>query len=232
MSTFLSTSNASAINLTLLRRDYFDGLTLVLQDENNLPLDLNEVEVCASVWKRNAASSYEQVLAMNVEKQDPLEAGRIRIWLSSAQTATVWDEAYPNQNTGQSLFPNVYSIQTQAEALSSLFWDVRIESQNNRGELISVDTGAFITGTNHGLAATDRVIFKDTATSFINYNGTGARIYTNLTNISNVSPYSFTIGSLFGVTNAAIGGSVCRLKQETVVAGAVLIGTTLSNCFP
>ena len=231
MSTFLSTSNASNIDLTLLRRDYFDGLTLVLLDENNQPLDLSEVEVCASVWKRNSASSYEQVLAMSVEKQDPLNAGRIRIWLSSAQTAIIWDEAYPQSN-GQSLFPNVYSIQAQTEALSSLFWDVRIESREERSELLNVDTGIFITSTDHGLAATDRIIFKDTAASFINYNGTGARIYTNLVNISDVSPYSFTVGSLFGVTNAAIGGSVCRLKQETVAAGAVIVGQTLSNCFP
>ena len=66
----------------------------------------------------------------------------------------------------------------------------------------------------------------------INYNGTSARIYTNLTNITYAPPYSFTIASLSGITDAAIGGSVYRLRQDTVVAGAVVVGTTLSNCFP
>jgi hypothetical protein len=66
----------------------------------------------------------------------------------------------------------------------------------------------------------------------INYNGTTARIYSNLTGITYAPPYSFTIASLSGITDAAIGGSVYRLRQDTVVAGAVVVGTTLSNCFP
>jgi len=75
-------------------------------------------------------------------------------------------------------------------------------------------------------------VFGDTAASGINYDGTSARIYSGLTNIAYIAPYSFTIASLSGITNAAIGGSVYRLKQDTVVAGAVVVGTTLSNCFP
>jgi hypothetical protein len=75
-------------------------------------------------------------------------------------------------------------------------------------------------------------VFSGTTASGINYDGTGARIYTALTNISYVAPYSFTIASLSGITDAAIGGSVYRLRQDTVVAGAVVAGTTLSNCFP
>lgn len=228
MSTFLSTSTASEIDLTILRRDFFDGFTLVLQDEDGQPFDLNEVQVCASVWRRDSESSYTQISTINVEKQEPWGAGRVRFWLSSAQTATIWDAAYGSQNNGQSFFPRVYS----SEAASSLFWDVRIEKQEELAGLLSVDAGAFISETNHGLGSTDRVVFNGTSTSVINYNGTGARVYTNLANISYVAPYSFRIESLFGITNASIDGSVYRLRQDTVVAGAVVIGTTLSNCFP
>lgn len=232
MSTFLATSIAPRIDLTLLRRDFFDGFSLLLQDEDGLPFDLNEVTVCASVWKRNSASSYSQVTAINVEKQEPLDAGRVRFWLSSAQTATIWDEAEGEQSNGQSFFPTVYSSEVTVAAGSSLFWDARIEKQDEVSDLISAASGVFVSQTNHGLGATERVIFSGTTASGINYNGTSARIYTALTSISYVAPYSFTIASLSGITNAAIGGSVSRLRQDTVVTGAVVVGTTLSNCFP
>jgi hypothetical protein len=231
-SSFLATSIVPRIDLTLLRRDFFDGFSLLLQDEDGEPFDLNEVTVCASVWKRNSASSYSQVTAINVEKQEPLDAGRVRFWLSSAQTATIWDEVEGEQSNGQSFFPSVYSSEASVAAGSSLFWDARIEKQDAVSDLISAASGTFISQTNHGLGATERVVFSDTTVSGVNYNGTGARIYTALTNISYVAPYSFTIASLSGITDAAIGGSVYRLRQDTVVAGAVVAGTTLSNCFP
>lgn len=232
MSTFLSTSIAPRIDLTLLRRDFFDGFSLLLQDEDGLPFDLSQVQVCASVWKRNSATSYSQVTAINVEKQEPLDAGRVRFWLSSAQTATIWDEAEGGENTGASFFPSVYSSEASVDAGSSLFWDVRIEKEDELTDLVSVSAGTFVSQTNHGLGATERIIFRDTAQSSINYNGTSARIYSSLSGITYEPPYSFTIASLSGVTNAAVGGSVYRLRQDTVVAGAVVIGTTLSNCFP
>ena len=232
MSTFLSTSIAPRIDLTLLRRDFFDGFSLLLQDEDGLPFDLNTVTVCASVWKRNSASSYSQVTAINVEKQAPLDAGQVRFWLSSAQTATIWDQAEGGETIGASFFPSVYSSEASVDAGSSLFWDVRIEKQEELSELVSVSAGTFVSQLNHGLGATERVIFRDTAQSSINYNGTSARIYSSLSGITYAPPYSFTIASLSGVTNAAVGGSVYRLRQDTVVAGAVVIGTTLSNCFP
>ena len=232
MSTFLSTSIAPRIDLTLLRRDFFDGFSLLLQDEDGLPFDLNTVTVCASVWKRNSASSYSQVTAINVEKQAPLDAGQVRFWLSSAQTATIWDQAEGGETIGASFFPSVYSSEASVDAGSSLFWDVRIEKQEELSELVSVSAGTFVSQLNHGLGATERVIFRDTAQSSINYNGTSARVYSSLSGITYAPPYSFTIASLSGVTNAAVGGSVYRLRQDTVVAGAVVIGTTLSNCFP
>lgn len=232
MSTFLSTSIAPRIDLTLLRRDFFDGFSLLLQDADGLPFDLNDVQVCASVWKRNSASSYTQVLTINVEKQEPLSAGRVRFWLSSAQTATIWDEAEGGENIGASFFPSVYASEASVDAGSSLFWDVRIEKEEELADLVSASAGAFISQTNHKLGATERVIFRDTAQASINYNGTSARIYSNLTGITYEPPYSFTIAALSGITDAAIGGSVYRLRQDTVVAGAVVISTTLSNCFP
>ena len=98
--------------------------------------------------------------------------------------------------------------------------------------MVSISTGIFVTQTNHGLGATERIVFRDTTQSSINYDGTSARVYTSLSGITYAPPYSFTIASLSGVTNAAPGGSVSRLKQDTVIAGSVAIGTTFSNCFP
>lgn len=83
-----------------------------------------------------------------------------------------------------------------------------------------------------GLVLLSECFFEGTAQSSINYNGTGARIYSNLTSITYAPPYSFTIASLSGITDAAPGGSVYRLKQDTVVPGNVFVGTTFSNCFP
>jgi hypothetical protein len=227
MSAFVSTNNVTEVNLQLLRRDYFDGFSLLLQDADGTPFDLNNVQVCASVWKSTASGTVEQVLAINVEEQEPLRAGRVRLWLSSAQSAALWDAAQYTVASGV-FFPSAYTSQ----ARPFLSWDVRIEKEEEVADLVSVASGVFVSQTNHTLAASERVIFSDTAQSSINYNGTSARIYSNLTNISYQPPYGFTVPALSGITDAAIGGSVYRLKQDTVVAGSVVVGTTLSNCFP
>jgi hypothetical protein len=227
MSAFVSTNSVTEVNLQLLRRDYFDGFSLLLQDEDGAPFDLNDVQVCASVWKSTTSGTVEQVLAINVEEQEPLRAGRVRLWLSSAQSAALWDAAQYAVASGV-FFPSAYTSQ----ARPFLSWDVRIEKEEEVADLVSVTAGAFVSQTNHTLAASERVIFRGTAQSTINYDGTSARIYSGLTNISYQPPYGFTVPALSAITDAAIGGSVYRLKQDTVVAGSVVVGTTLSNCFP
>lgn len=226
-SAFLATSIAPRLDLHLLRRDFFDGFSILLQDADGLPFDLNEVQVCASVWRNTTSGTIEQVISINVEEEEPLDAGRIRLWLTSQQTGALWDAAQYSIPSGV-FFPVAYSSQIRP----SLTWDVRIEKEEELSDLVSVSAGSFVSQLNHGLGASERVIFKNTGQSSINYNGTSARIYSGLTNISYSPPYSFTIPSLSGVTDAAIGGEVYRLRQDTVVAGSVIVGTTLSNCFP
>lgn len=232
MSAFLPTNIVPQIALQLLRRDYFDGFSLLLQQEDGTPYDLRNVQVCASAWKRQADSSYSLLTNFNVEEQEPLTAGRIRLWLSSTQTALLWDNYDQSSTVGGAFFPSAYANSASLFQSSSLFWDVRIEKEEELTDLVSVSAGTFISQTNHTLGATERVIFRDTAQSSINYNNTSARIYSSLSGITYEPPYSFTIASLSGITNAAIGGSVSRLKQDTVVGGNIVVGTTLSNCFP
>jgi hypothetical protein len=232
MSTFLSTSIIPQVDLYILRRDFFDGFSLLLQDSDGLPFNLNEVQVCASVWKRNSDGSASQISTLNIEEQEPLGAGRVRLWLTSEQTAIIWDAYGGSATVGGAFFPSAYAASESLSLSSPLIWDVRIEKEEEVADLVSVTAGAFISQTNHTLASSERVIFRDTAQSSINYNGTSARIYSGLTNISYQPPYGFTVPTLSGITDAAIGGSVYRLKQDTVVAGSVVVGTTLSNCFP
>jgi hypothetical protein len=232
MSTFLSTSILSQVDLYILRRDFFDGFSLLLQDSDGLPFDLNEVQICASVWKQNTDNSYSQIATINVEEQEPLNAGRVRLWLTSAQTASIWDSYGDSSSSGGVFFPSAYSSEITSSLSSPLVWDVRIEREEYLADLVSVSAGAFVSQTNHTLASSERVIFNDTTQSAINFNGTSARVYSGLTNISYQAPYSFTVPTLSGITDAAIGGSVYRLKQDTVVAGNVFVGQTLSNCFP
>jgi len=227
MSVFLATSLAPQIDLRLLRRDYFDGVSLLLQDADGVPYDLADVQVCASIFKNTISGTVEQVTSLNIEEQEPLRNGTVRLWLSSSQTATLWDAAQYSVPSGI-FYPTAYASQIRP----FFSWDLRIERKEEIADLVSISAGTFISQTNHGLGATERVIFEGTAQSSINYNGTGARIYTNLTNITYAPPYSFTITSLSGITDAAPGGSVYRLKQDTVVAGSVFVGTTFSNCFP
>lgn len=227
MTTFLATSLAPQIDIHLLRRDYFDGVSFLLQDSDGLPYDLNDVQVCASIWKNTVSGTVEQVTSLNIEEVEPIRSGRVRLWLSSSQTAAVWDAAQYSVPSGV-FYPTAYT----PSARPFLTWDIRIERNEKVADLVSVSAGAFITQTNHTLGSTERVTFSGTTQASINYNGTGARIYTNLSGITYAPPYSFSIASLSGITDAAIGGSVYRLKQDTVAAGNVYVGATYSNCFP
>ena len=227
MSTFLATSIAPRLDITLLRRDFFDGFSLLLQDANGDPLDLATVQVCASVWKSNIDGTVSEIATWNVEEQEPLNAGRVRFWLTSAQTGALWD-AVQDIQASNIFFPSAYTENVR----SSLFWEARIEEQEELASLATVSGGTFVTQTNHTLASTERVIFRNTNEASINYNNTSARIYGGLTNISYEAPYAFTVPALAGITNAAIDGSVYRLKQDTVVVGTVQVGSTIANCFP
>lgn len=231
MTVFVPTGLAPRLDLHILRRDFFDGFSLLLQDADDQPIDLTNVTVCASVWKP-AGTTRTKVLDINVERQEPLNQGRIRLWLSSSQTGQIWDAYGEYEDANVISFESVHSANTVNTFASPLFWDVRIETQEELADLVSVTAGAFVTQTNHTLGSSERAIFKDTSQSLINYGGTSATIYSGLTNISYQAPYSFTIASLSGITNAALGGSVYRLRQDTVVAGNVIVGSTVSNCFP
>lgn len=231
MTVFVPTGLAPRLDLHILRRDFFDGFSLLLQDADYQPIDLTNVTVCASVWKPSGTTR-TKVLDINVEKQDPLSQGRIRLWLSSSQTSQIWDVYGEYEDTNVISFENVHAVNAVNTFASPLFWDVRIETQEKLADLVSATAGVFITQTNHTLGSSERVIFKNTSQPLINYGGTSATIYTGLTSISYQPPYSFAIASLSGVTNAALGGSVYRLRQDTVVAGNVLVSSTVSNCFP
>jgi hypothetical protein len=224
------------INIALFERDFFDGAQFLLQDSDGVPWNLSDVVVCASIYQTIAGVS-SLLVNFNVEPLEPLRAGRVRIWLTSDQTAQVYSGYNgAEQTTGATaFFPTAYSSQADSASFyqnSNLRWDLRIETPEEIADLVSVTAGAFTTQTAHGLGATERVIFKDTGEASINYNGTSSRIYSDLADISYQPPYSFTIPTLSGVTNAAIGGTVYRLKQDTVVVGKIIVNSTVSNCFP
>lgn len=231
MTVFIPTGLAPRLDLHVLRRDFFDGFSLLLQNASGTPIDLTDATVCASIWRTTSSGTRSQVLSINTEKQEPLSAGRIRLWLTSAQTSQLWDtyESFFVGVDNSVFFPSAYVNQ---QAVNSLEWDVRIETQELLSDLTSVASGVFISQTNHTLGSSERTIFKNTAASGINYNGTSATIYSGLTNITYQPPYSFTIASLSGITASGIGGSVYRLRQDTVIAGSVFVGSTVSNCFP
>lgn len=236
MSAFLATSLAPQIDIRILRRDFFDGVSFLLQDSDGLPFDLTNTQPCASIWKKTSSGTAEQITSFNIEELEPYDNGQVRLWLSSSQTALVWDAAQSiaANPISQAFFPTAYTSSNTSDAAiySSIVWDLRIERQEATADLVSVSGGTFISQTNHTLGSTERVIFQNTSQSSINYNGTSARIYTNLSGITYAAPYSFTIGSLSGITDSAIGGSVYRLRQDTIVAGNVYVGGTYSNCFP
>jgi hypothetical protein len=232
MSAFLATNIAPRIDLHLLRRDYFDGFSLLLQTTSGTPYNLEDVQVCASVWKKIGDASYTQIATINVEEQEPLRAGRVRLWLTSAQTAAIWDAYGGSSVNSGSFFPSAYSREASVAGSSPLFWDVRIETEEYLTDLVSVSGGTFIAQNNHTLASSERVVFSGTTLSGINFNNTGSTIYSGLTDITYTAPYRFRVPALSGTTNAALGGAVYRLRQDTVIAGNVVVGTTLSNCFP
>jgi hypothetical protein len=236
MSYVVASKNIPKIDLALFERDFFDGAQFLLQDSTGTPWNLNNVTICASIYKK-VGTTYTLVTSFNTEKLEPLTKGQVRIWLSSAQTATV-EAAYEagQQSAGATaFFPTAYASQADNSTTyenSNLYWDLRIETQEPLTDLVSVAAGVFITQTDHGLGSSERVVFSGTTSTTINYNGTSARIYSSLSNISYLAPYTFTVPALSGVTNAAIGGSVSRLKQDTVVVGNVIVNSTVSNCFP
>jgi hypothetical protein len=232
MSSFLSTSIAPRVDLYLLRRDYFDGMGLLLQTASGTPYDLSGVQVCATVWKKTGDASYTQIASVNVEEEEPLRNGQVRLWLTSSQTATIWDAYGSSQAPGGVFFPTAYTQDASIAEYSPLFWDVRIETQEYLTDLVSVSGGTFVTQNNHTLASSERVVFSGTTSSGINFNNSSGTVYSGLTNISYLSPYAFRIPALSGVTSSGIGGAVYRLRQDTVIAGNVIVGTTLSNCFP
>lgn len=232
MSSFLYTSLSPVIDLYILRRDFFDGVGLLLQDEDGLPIDLSNAQVNASIWKRTSAGTVEQITAFNVQELEPLRNGQVRLWLSAAQTAAVWDAALAigASNISQVFFPNAFASENKEDTLASspIIWDVRVKKLESVASVVSVSAGSFVTQTSHGLGATEEIAFFNTGQSSINYAGTGPT-YSGLTNISYIAPYSFTLSTLSGLTNAALGGTVYRLKQDTVAAGTVFVGSTFTT---
>jgi hypothetical protein len=232
----VASKEIAQIDIALFDRDFFDGMQFLLQDSSGTPINLDGVVACATVYKVTSAG-FTAITAFNVEKLEPYTNGQIRLWLTSQQTVLLSD-AYEGtqQKAGSAVFfPTAYSSQADSSSFyehSNLRWDLRIETPDVSVDLISASAGSFVTQTSHGFAASDRIVFSGSTESSINYNGTSARIYSSLTNISYVPPYGFTISSLSGITNAAIGGNVYRLKQDTVVVGNVIVNSTLSNCFP
>jgi hypothetical protein len=232
MSYVVASKNIPKIDLALFERDFFDGAQFLLQDSTGSPWNLSNVTICASIYKK-VGTTYTLVTAFNTEKLEPLGNGQVRIWLSSSQTAAL-EAAYQEGVNGtgtNAFFPTAYASQVTYEN-SNLYWDLRIETQEKVSDLISVAAGVFITQTDHGLGSTERVIFSGTTNSSINYDGTSAKIYSSLSNISYLAPYGFTVPALSGITGSTIGGSVYRLKQDTVVVGNVIVNSTVSNCFP
>lgn len=234
---FLSTTSVPRVNLHILRRDFFDGCNLLLQDADGTPFDLGVVTLSATIWKVTDSSTPTLVTALNVQRLEPYTSGRVRLWLSSTQTGLVWDaasgESVLNRPLNQAFFPTAYAAANGGETAfsSTLMWDVRIERQEKVSDLVSVASGVFTTQTDHGLGATDRIIFRDTNQSALNYNGTSDRIYTTLSALTYVAPYQFTVAALSGTSANPLGGAVYRLRQDTVVAGDVFVGTTYSNSF-
>lgn len=228
---FLAHAHIPQVDLHIVRRDSFDGMTLLLQEADGTPVNLVGVGISAGIWNTTTGT---QVTALNVERLEPYANGQVRLWLSSTQTGLVWDAAVALAQTtslSSAFFPSAYSAANAADLVvrQPLVWDVRIERPDPVADLISVASGVFTTQTSHGLGATERVIFTGTAQSSINYEGT--RIYTTLTNLTYVAPYRFTIATLSAVSANPLGGIVSRLKQDTVVAGNVFVGGTYSNAF-
>ena len=147
--------------------------------------------VKSSVWKHTASGTTQEITAFNVQEQEPLRNGLARLWLTAAQTKTIWDASLEiaSSSINQAFFPNAYSAENSEDTVASspIVWDVRIKKQEEAAVLVSANTGSFITQTSHGLGATDGLAFVGTSESSINYDG-AAPVYSDLTNVTYVPP--------------------------------------------
>lgn len=231
--TFLPLRDIPEIDITLFQRDYFDGIGFILQGDDGEPLDLSTVSICASIYQTTASGTSSLVTSFNVQKEEPFMNGAISLWLSSAQTQTVWT-AYQGYSTANyHLFaPSAYANEDSILEQTNLTWDLRIEEPEAVADLLAVASGVFTAQSAPKIGGTDRLIFSGTTTAGINHSfSTGSPIYSGATSIEQISPYRFTIASLSGTTNSSLGGSLYKLKQDTVIVGRVVVAQTVSNCF-
>lgn len=232
MATFLPLRDIPEIDITLFQRDYFDGIGFVLQDDNGLPIDLSNVTICASIYQTTVSGTSSLVTSFNVLKEEPFDNGAISLWLTSAQTQAVW-AAYDGYTTADyhRFVPSAYNNEDSILEQTNLTWDLRLEIPEIVTGLLSVASGVFTANSAMRIGSTDRLLFSGTSAA-INYNfTTSAPLYSGATSISQQSPYRFSLPSLSGTTNSALGGSLYKLKQDTVIVGKVVVAQTVSNCF-
>jgi len=233
MATFLPLRDIPEIDITLFQRDYFDGIGFVLQDDNGLPIDLTSATICASIYQTTASGTSAIVTSFNVQKEEPFTNGALNLWLSSAQTQAVWT-AYEGYTTADyHLFvPSAYANEQSTMEQTNLTWDLRVELPEKVADLLAVVSGVFTAQSAPRIGSTDRLAFSGTTSSGLNCNfSTASPLYSGATSISQTSPYRFTIASLSGTTNSALGGALYKLKQDTVIVGKVVVAQTVSNCF-
>lgn len=233
MAVFLPLRNIPEIDITLFQRDYFDGIGFVLQDDNGLPIDLTTTTICASIYQTTASGTSSFVTAFNVQKEEPFTNGAINLWLSSAQTQMVW-AAYEGYATADyhRFVPSAYENEQSTMEQTNLTWDLRLEVPEKVTDLLTVTSGVFSAQSSMRIGSTDRLLFSGTTSSGINYSfSANAPLYSGATSINQSSPYTFTLPSLSSTTNAALGGSLYKLKQDTVIVGKVVVAQTVSNCF-
>ena len=66
MSILVATNLVPQVDISLLRRDYFDGVSFLLQDEDGVPYDLTDVQICASIFRNTTSGTVEQVTSLNI----------------------------------------------------------------------------------------------------------------------------------------------------------------------
>ena len=233
MAVFLPLRNIPEIDITLFQRDYFDGIGFVLQDDNGLPIDLTTATICASIYQTTASGTSSFITAFNVQKEEPFTNGAINLWLSSAQTQIVW-AAYEGYATADyhRFVPSAYDNEDSILEQTNLKWDLRIEAPEIVTGLLSVSSGVFTANSAMRIGSTDRLLFSGTTATTINYNlESGAPLYSGATGVNQQSPYRFSLPLLSGITNNSLGGSLYKLKQDTVIVGKVVVAQTVSNCF-
>ena len=233
MATFLPLRDIPEIDITLFQRDYFDGIGLILQDNDGLPVDLTNVTICASIYQTTVSGTSAIVTSFNVQKEEPFTNGALNLWLSSAQTQAVW-AAYEGYATADyHLFvPSAYANEDSTLDQTNLTWDLRLEKPEKVTDLLSVASGVFSAQSAMRIGSTDRIVFSGTTSSGINHNfSTGSPIYSGATSVRQSTPYTFSLPSLSAITNTSLGGSLFKLKQDTVIVGKVVVAQTVSNCF-